>query len=353
MDNKISREAIERFFKNQCDVQEAGRVADYLKNIPQEVLNRYLSDREWQDHDSALDKHLPEGLRHEMWADLAEKTALYKNRKVTYLKRVLAAACMIGVLLTGYYFYSLRADTALKQEKAAIVKITKENTSKADQNVELPDGTTLILKPGASVYYYTSFNSKREVFVAGTAFFNVIHDSTHPFVAVSNGIAIKDIGTRFWIENKEAAQTLTVKLEEGLVRVHSMEKSFRMRDVYLKPGQKLLINKLTGTAIVDAVKKRENPSATSSAGVQKEVPAGKTTWTNAAYTFSKTSLEEVFKKLEIRYKVTIMVEDPDINKRQFTGKVMYTDSLASLINVICAINNLSYTSRGDTLYIKK
>jgi len=356
MDNKISPEAIERFFNNQCDVQEATQVADYLKNAPQEVLNQYLTDQQWQGDDNLPNRHLPQNRRDEMWEALAAKTVLYKRRKVLYLKRIVSAACMAGLLITGYYFYSQSGNTdsaSSKEVATANEKIIQHNTTEADKHIQLPDGTKLILTPGASVYYYGSFKNKRDLFLTGTAFFSVIHDSAHPFVVMSNGFAVRDIGTKFWIENKNAAQTLTVKLEEGLVVVHCMETSFQMKDVYLKPGQKLVINKSTGSATVDLLNKEVRSSVvTRSAEVKKEAPTGKTTWTNAAYTFSKTSLEEVFRKLETRYKVTIIVEDPQINQMQFTGKVMYTDSLASLINVICAINNLSNTRLGDTIYIK-
>lgn len=66
MDNKITPALIKRFLNNECNSQEAEKVADYLKNVPQEVLNRYLNDGEWQDAPST--EHLPEDDRNQMWA---------------------------------------------------------------------------------------------------------------------------------------------------------------------------------------------------------------------------------------------------------------------------------------------
>lgn len=353
MDNKITPEVIERFLNNQCDEQEAEQVTNYLKNVSPEELNQYLNDNEWQNQHIPIDQHLPDEIRDQMWVDLTKKTALYKTPSVVYLKRFLAAACVISVLLTGYYFYTAKTNGATeysKQGETAKIKISKQNTTEEDQNLLLPDGTNMILKPGASLYYYSSFKDNREIFLTGIAYFSVIHDVAHPFVVKTNGISITDLGTKFWVENKEAAQTVTIKLIEGLVLIQSVEETFGMKDVHLKPGQKVIIHKLSGEVSVSDIK--EPSTANASQRVDKVASAGKTTWTNAAYTFSKTSLGEVFNKLATRYKVIFIVEDQEIYKRQFTGKVMYTDSLEPLMNVICAINNLSYTKHGDTLYLK-
>ncbi|MGF7229762.1 FecR family protein [Arachidicoccus sp.] len=352
MDNNITPEMIERFLNNQSDEAEAERVAAFLNNASQDILNRYLPDDEWQDE--PVSRHMPDGLPEEMWQSV-EKVSLFKNYRVIYLKRLLVAACSLGVLFIGYYIYSSKNDVTASSSKQQVVAAsikTIVNRTNAALNTVLPDGSKLVLEPRASVHYSSSFKSKRDIYLSGTAFFSVTHDSAHPFVVRTNGIATTDLGTEFWVVNGEAEHTITVKLIEGSVMVSSFEKSFGMDNVYLKPGQKVVINKVTGTAYVseNEIKKTVTKPL---AMPEKRVATGSAVWTNAAYTFSKSSLEDVFKKLEMRYNVIINVKPTDISGCQFTGKIMYSDSLETLIQAICDMNNLKYSRQGNTIDIKK
>ena len=55
--------------------------------------------------------------------------------------------------------------------------------------VLLPDGTNVILNAGSRLVYPEKFKGKlREVFLYGEAFFDVRHDSGHPFVVQVNDL---------------------------------------------------------------------------------------------------------------------------------------------------------------------
>lgn len=351
MDKNITPEMVERFLNNQSDEAEAELVAVFLKNESLEALNHYLPDDDWQNNEQR--EHLSEELPDKMWQSVAAKTTLLKTRKIIYLKRLLIAACTVGVFFVGSYFFASRNYSKVDYSKNKVARVPKiiGNTTDMDLDTVLPDGSKMILKPGASVQYYGSFKSNRELSLTGTAYFEVVHDSEHPFVVRANGISTTDLGTKFWVLNKASNQTVTIKLIEGSIVVRSFEKSFGMKDIYLIPGQKVVVDKIGCTALVSGIEERKNVPILDV--TKKAVHLGNVVWTNSAYTFSKSSLNDVFGKLERRYKVFIKVKSADIADCQFTGKIMYSDSLETLIKTICAMNSLSYTKNGDTINIKK
>lgn len=350
MDNKVTPEMIERFLKNRCGEEEAMMVADYLKKASEQELEYYLSDEEWMKEGAGW--QLPGRLRKEMWNKVNAATHAGRTRSLLVLRRLAAAACIIGVLFAGYVFIT-RQQSNKKNDKRNMV-INKEiiirNDTRIDMDTTLTDGTLLRLKPGARLSYSGSFSDKREVYLTGMAYFDVKHDLSHPFIVHTRSIGTVDIGTTFWIVNDSAVQTISVTLVSGKVAVRSFEKSFAMNDIELEPGQKVIVNLLTGeTSISDALMAKKIHAAT----VKEKKEHGNTIWTNAAYTFSKTSLDKVFDKIELRYHIIIKVNEADISDCQFTGKIMYSDSLDMLLSRICDMNELTYSHNGNIYEISK
>jgi len=350
MDNKVTPEMIERFLKNRCGEEEAAIVADYLQKTSEQELAHYLSDAEWVKEGAGW--QLPDRLRKEMWSKVDTATGDGRHGTLLILKRMAVAACIVGVLFAGYLFITRQRVDKKTDNKIVIVsnETIIRNDTKSDMDTALTDGSLLRLKPGAQLYYYGSFSDKREVYLNGTAFFDVKHDLFHPFIVHTRSIGTIDIGTKFWVVNDSSVQTISITLVSGKVAVRSFEKSFAMHDVELTPGQKVVVNLLTGEVNISGA--QATKKVYEIAGTDK-VERGNTIWTNAAYTFSKTSLDKVFNKIEMRYHVIIKVNEADISGCQFTGKIMYSDSLNMLLSRICDMNGLIYVRNGNIYEVSK
>lgn len=346
MDNSVTSEMIQRFLNYQSDEAEADLVSEYLRNNPH-ILKQYSGDAdEWQ---QAADQYLSGDLRSEMWGKVAREMNVGKRLGL----RLLAAASIIGMLIGGYFFF--RQTTRVEQSgssSATAIQSKKviENNTTIEKKANLPDGSRLILEPGTVVYYYDVFNHHRNVYLRGEAYFEVAHDKEHPFTVYADSIGTTALGTHFWVKSGNQ-RLLTVRLLEGKVVVRSYEKKFPMRDIVLSPGQKVVVNKLTGLVSVSSI--RENRKKDSLNMVNHSKVESKTVWTNSAYRFSKASLIKVFGRIESQYHVQIIVSDSVIADYQFTGKIMYNDSLNTILDAICRMNNLSYKRDGNNISIEK
>ncbi len=66
----------------------------------------------------------------------------------------------------------------------------------------MPNGTTVWVNSDSKIWYADNFNSKtREVWLTGEAFFDVKHDSHHPFIIHADKINITDLGQLIEILN--------------------------------------------------------------------------------------------------------------------------------------------------------
>src|SRR5699024_6029080 len=65
--------------------------------------------------------------------------------------------------------------------------------------IKLADGTIVHLNSASTLKYPIQFsgNENRQVYLEGEAYFEVSHDSIHPFVVKTSPLTIKVLGTKF------------------------------------------------------------------------------------------------------------------------------------------------------------
>lgn len=349
MDNSVTSDMIRRFLNRQSDEAEAGLVSEYLKNNPH-ILEQYSNDAGvWQ---RAGDQHLSDDLRTAIWEGVEKEINVGKRLRF----RFLAAAGIIGMLIGSYFFFiqNKKAIGKINGKNTAAIRYKKviENNTLIEKEITLPDGTNVILEPNSVVYYYSVFKNNRNIYLSGDAYFKVAHDKVHPFTVYADSIGTTALGTHFWVKSSNR-ESLTVKLLEGKVVVRAFGKRIVMKDVFLTPGEKVVINKRTGIAMLSRFKRHEIKKNVKKAIAIGDKIKGKTVWTNAAYTFSKASLVTVFNKIELQYHVRINVNGNDISGFHFTGKIMYDDSLNTIMTAICNVNGLIYSRSGNIITIGK
>lgn len=118
----------------------------------------------------------------------------------------IAAAFLIGVGAWG--IYSLIFPNNYAQIGSGSAVITKV----------LPDGSELTINKNTAISYAKNFEKHRNVrFEKGEVFFNVAHDSVHPFVIEINNVDVEVVGTSFNI--KHLKEETEVIVETGMVKV--------------------------------------------------------------------------------------------------------------------------------------
>jgi ferric-dicitrate binding protein FerR (iron transport regulator) len=107
-------------------------------------------------------------------------------------KRALAAASVLLILGSASWWFLTRP-------------VTHSITATTILRVALPDGSIVNLRRGAVLSY-----SGRTAELSGEAFFEPVHDPSHPFRISTTHAIFEDIGTSFLINNKPNGDVLTV-----------------------------------------------------------------------------------------------------------------------------------------------
>lgn len=151
----------------------------------------------------------------------AEKTLLKRIKHETFtfhsfinLWQKVAAILLIPLsILLAYLVLSPVKEQAITYQEV----ISPFGTT---SKITLPDGTIAWLNSGSKLKFPTKFNQeKREISLAGEAFFHVESDKQHPFIVHAQNMAIEATGTQFNVEAYNNDTIVAVTLIEGKVNV--------------------------------------------------------------------------------------------------------------------------------------
>ncbi|SDS63990.1 FecR domain-containing protein [Gramella sp. MAR_2010_147] len=202
--------------------------------------------------------------------------------------------------------------------------------------IKLSDGTKIMLNAGSEFKYPVNFidGKKRQVFLEGEAYFDVAHDSLHPFVVAANSLNIQVLGTKFNVANYREDISTEVVLVGGSVLLksdHSEEEG-----TLLAPGQKGIF------------KKSENKIQT------KEVNTSiYTSWTDGLVVFRKAPFQNIVKKLERHYNVKIHNTNADLAKEKFNATIdVESESLEQVLEYFNRIYGIDYRIINNEINIK-
>lgn len=172
--------------------------------------------------------------------------------------------------------------------------------------VVLSDGTSVHLNAGTSLRYPVKFldsENTREVFVTGEAFFDVTPDADQPFIVNTGDMDIRVLGTKFNVSTYPEDETTDVVLVEGSVHMQSQGQENGMRsESILEPGEKGQYVKMN-----HRMSKR------------KVVTSIYTAWMNGELVFRNMAFEDILKKLERHYNISIENQNKSLAKEKFNA----------------------------------
>lgn len=270
-----------------------------------------------------------------------------KNRIV----QLLAAAIAIILFSWLGLLYNHKPETGKLQSKNFVElsdTVHLMNKRSAPSFVLLPDGSKVKLAQGSSLYYIAgTYDHERKVKLEGEARFSVVSNKHRPFTVVANGYSTVALGTEFVISTSPVRHT-RVKLLSGRVVVRSeKEATHPLQDVYLKPGDELSIDRKDGSIVL---KNNLKPKVIFKHLVQetKKEPYPDL---SAELVFNRTVLTEVFQLVERRFGKRILFEHAKLDQLTFTGKFKPNDSLEVILDVVCGVNDLSFTEQDGVISI--
>jgi transmembrane sensor len=266
------------------------------------------------------------------------------------------AVVVFATLLLSTLWFTLSSRSASDKgpgkEELSEVKTTRGARSK----IKLPDGSDVWLNAGSKLNYNKDFETgKREVFLTGEAFFDVVHDAGRPFFIHTAAINIKVLGTQFNVKAYEEDVTTETSLLRGSVEVWLAADT--AKKYILKPNEKLVLsNKVLTVNTNEKMARGPNIVFTPEIKNVSFLPDDAKTniessWTRNILSFEDELFSEVAKKMERWYDVTVVFK----NKRwenEFMSGAFENESLEQAMKALKFSTRFNYTIEGKTITIQ-
>lgn len=350
---------------------------DRFQYLFQQYLNGHISTAEHDEFFELVDTHqydelISQSIQNDLQTD-NQKTAadlpphiaqeivrnIYHSEKSTaeiipikknYISRRywVAAASIALIVIASYLFFTNRNQS--KDDLSSVIAvnfISEQNTSDVQRIITLKDGSIITLKPRSSIRYFRSFNdSSREVYLEGSAFFQVAKNPQKPFMVYYNHLVTRVLGTSFTINTNEQTGNVEVAVKTGRVQVYENEKllkgSMPLASVILTPNQKAVYQVERRILMAELVSKPELVASHADTAEVQET---------AHFVYEQVKLLKVFRDLETGYGIEIVVDNTNLNNCVFTGDVS-TGDLFTKLKIICLATNSSYEVNGTKILIK-
>ena len=226
---QMSYEKIIKYLQGQVSEKEKSEILDWVEQSPENKREFILIKKAWaltskSDEDFALS-----------WKNyILPQIQEHKKRKLLFNVLQKAAILILVFALGGLTHYFIKSESAGQETVYAdnfFIEVPLSQTS----NIELPDGTLVMLNSGSTISYSKNFTyGKREVEITGEAYFDVKTDKQYPFIVKSPVLDIKVYGTRFNVEAYKEDESFSATLVEGSIGL--LNKSGNELSL-LKPGE--------------------------------------------------------------------------------------------------------------------
>jgi transmembrane sensor len=347
---------LDESFINYCKGSSPQDTAFWENHIKENPLNSELLAR-------AKEKYilLLNALAH---ADLEEQVMLLKNSMeqqenatvvqlqqpaVSNKKRIMplvirftaAAALVAATLFTINYFVTSKKNG---KEFAAAYGERKD--------IQLPDGSVVTLNAGSNIRMNDKYGTNtREIYLEGEAFFEVKHDTIHPFIVHTQTMDVKALGTAFNVKAYPDEALSATTLIKGLVEV-TLKEDHDLK-MLLYPNQKIeWKHPAANTGSNNLAASKKAVAGVEPDSLKKDIMVTNTgdikeiAWKNNKLIFDNERFEDIAALLERWYGATINFEDSAVRSYRYTGGFEKED-LKTVLDFLKESKNFSYTIEQD------
>ena len=194
--------------------------------------------------------------------------------------------------------------------------------------VNLPDGTKVILNAVSSLTYPTKFvGNERRVSLTGEAYFEVAPNQKMPFKVESDQQVTEVLGTHFNINAYDDEQSVKTTLLEGKVRVTINNNT----SVVIHPGQQaiakgndLKIDKVNTDDII--------------------------AWTSNTFVFDSEDLGSIMRKISRWYNVEVVCS-PELAKMEFGGTISRQRDIKDVLKIMEMTETVHFKFEGRRITV--
>lgn len=269
-----------------------------------------------------------------------EADILVEKTKRRFIPVTIAAACLVFGLMSFFYwkYYFGNYDVKTYQITAPLGNVSK---------IILPDGTKVWLNAGSKIVYKTNYGNKcRRVQLTGEAFFDVVKDPEHPFIVNTATMQIKVLGTAFNVRSYADDNFSETSLIRG--RIELTPVSNPDHTIILKPSEKLTIPNRVSKPHADENNTLITLSSLHTAK-NDSLPA-EAQWLENKLVFDNEYFDEVAKKMERWYSVSISFKNEQLKQKRFSGKFT-KESLSTALDALKATSDFNFSIDNGNVII--
>lgn len=316
MDPKI----LEKFFKGEASPDEVHQILIWI-NSPdsrKELEMQYDEFEETYDLDSKESEKIKEGILtkiREGQSKINTEHELIDRERIgsSFLSiknwRKVVSAASIAICLFAFVLWKYEPFKDSKSQLSSEKPLTnvERSTGKGQKlTIKLGDGSEVKLNSESSIKFPEKFSQgKREVFLEGEAFFNVVPDSTSPFIVHTKSIQTRVLGTSFVVKENSDKSKAKVAVLTGKVQVsiHDSLAGINSEKIHLEAMDGVSINLIENSLQSIRVEYDEVFS-----------------WKDNVISFRNATFQEIVTRLESWYGVDFSVSKDFLTSEDYTGK---------------------------------
>lgn len=253
-----------------------------------------------------------------------------------FLRYAALVLFVLSFAIGGSYFL-----TGQKSVPQAIVLkpafIDAVNKTNHNQLIKLPDNSSVVLKPKASIRFPKVFAAHtRKVSLSGEAFFEVAKDARKPFLVYSDELLIKVLGTSFNVVANKGDDTFKIMVSTGKVAVSAFSKNKPVNKVLLLPNEIAVLYR--------------NESRLEKAKLEKPLLLSKES-VKIHFNFIDAPFSKVVSEIENAYGVKIHY-DAEVMKDCSLTASLINQTLEERLSLICKAVEANYKLINRTIVIE-
>lgn len=331
MEKQVDKALIIKFIDNDCTAEEIALIRRFLQQPGSDEIFEEILNQRWKEN---YEDKLIDQTQLKVWEEkFNQKTVAHSQTTQTKLKipkyfRYAAVWSVMLLTLGGYALYQFQQKNrpiAIIESSAAAGKLLK---------VILPDSTVVFLNAASKLRYPEKFDGKtREVTLLGEAFFEVKHDSEHPFLVHADKLNIHVLGTSFNIRSYQNDSDIAVTVATGKVGV-TIPARKEIKASFLLPNTQLTYQKSSERLAINTVNSQDSRA-----------------WETGSFIFDYETLENITKRLSRWYNVSFACQNKQLLAKRFKLK-LHNDNLKTVMESLStAGNGFQYSIKGNQVII--
>lgn len=246
---------------------------------------------------------------------------------------------MFGIAFGAYVYYQNNASVVGLSDKHFLPLLSDnyleaKNETTRPQQIKLHDGSIVTLYPQSSLRYPVSFEAiRREVYLNGKAFFEIVKNPQKPFWVYTEAISTQVLGTSFMVNAFAEANEAKVEVKTGKVSVYTR-----------KDLEKAKLNHQNATAGVVLTPNQQVAFLASEERLLKsivEAPQAIVIAPSQDFIFDEAPIAQAFQFLEKIYGISVIYDAKTMEDCYLTANLS-DESLFDKLDLICKITHSTY-----------